>query len=509
MPTESERGFGAVLTNRNFRSLWGAQALAQTAQNAIQIVQMALIEQLTGSTVMMGVVILAFTLPGVIFSPVAGVLVDRFSKKTVLVVSNAARVLFALSYVLVLTTLNGTWELLAIYAITFAAASVAQFFYPAEGATIPLLVGEDRLLAANSLFNLTMNLSLVAGLLFLGPLIVEILGAREGFLFLALLYLGATVLVALLPKDAPGPRVAVDGVSRWRSIWQEARDGWKFVVGHQPVKVGTEQMVTINTLVMILAMIAPGYAARVLGLGPQNMIIVFMPAGIGMLLATGLVGRWGRWLRRAAAPVIGLALAGLAFAALGLLNLDYNWLMRPILSVYPHMAFSLTSATMVIAFILGLALSGVNILAQTTIQEESPANYRGRVYATLFMLNAVVGIPPMLVLGEMADRIGIPRVLIIIGLAAIAIAGWNLWERHPEWQSAAAARDRQFVLLATPYWRRGVVVVRSVRQGIANRVQAVRSAAGRAGEARSSSDGRPGSAPVDEEKGRVERSSIQ
>jgi MFS family permease len=70
---------------------------------------------------------------------------------------------------------------------------------------------------------------------------------------------------------------------------------------------------------------------------------------------------------------------------------------------------------------MGLSLSGVNILAQTIIQEDSPAHVRGRVFATLFMLNALVGIPPMLVLGEAADRIGIPWVLIIAGLLTVLI----------------------------------------------------------------------------------------
>ncbi len=92
-------GFRAVLGNRHFRALWFAQLLAQTSQNAINFIQLVLVEQLTGSAMQLGITILAFTIPGIIFSPIAGVVVDRMSKKRILVGSNAIRVVLALSYV--------------------------------------------------------------------------------------------------------------------------------------------------------------------------------------------------------------------------------------------------------------------------------------------------------------------------------------------------------------------------------------------------------------------------
>jgi hypothetical protein len=63
MPQTSNRGFSAVLTNRNFLFLWGAQILSQTAMNGIHLTQMALIEELTRSCAQLGIVILAWSLP--------------------------------------------------------------------------------------------------------------------------------------------------------------------------------------------------------------------------------------------------------------------------------------------------------------------------------------------------------------------------------------------------------------------------------------------------------------
>ena len=422
MSQAPSQGFRPVLANSNFRALWVAQLLAQTSQHAIHFIQMVLIEQLTGSAVQLGLIILAFTLPGVIFSPIAGVVVDRFPKKYVLVASNLIRVLCVAGYIVALNRLSGTWQLLAIYTLTFLTASVAQFFSPAEAATIPLLVGEDRLLAANSLFTLTMAISQVIGLLILGPLAVSLVSVQGGFAIIGLMYLAAAILVSTLPRDTR-LLVAPSGEgSKWGAVWREIREGWRFVSARAKIRTAMFQVVVVTTLVMVMAMLAPGYAARVLGLPPQSAVIVFAPAGLGMLLATGIVGRWGQLLARISFGNIGLALAGLAFGALGLLGLDYQRLLEPILEVYPRAPLSLASATMALGFVMGFSMSAVTILAQTTIQQESPPQIRGRVFSAQFMLNNLAGIPPMLVLGGVADAVGIPRVLEVVGLATLALA---------------------------------------------------------------------------------------
>jgi MFS family permease len=433
MTKTPNQGFGPVLANKDFRSLWLAQLLAQTSQHAIHFIQMVLIEKLTGSAMHLGLIILAFSLPGVLFSAVAGVAVDRFSKKWILVGSNVIRVLLALSYLVILNTLSGTWELVAIYVVTFLMSTVAQFFAPAEAATIPMLVGENLLLPANSLFTLTMALSQVIGLLILGPLATSLLQVQGGFVLIAIFYLGAAIAVSTLPMDRPAARQQQSAALSRQHLWGDFREGWHFVTAHRKIQAAMAQLVTVATLVMVMAMLAPGYAARVLGIRAENAVIVFAPAGIGMLIATGIVGRWGYRLRRIGGGIIGLVLTGLTFAAMGWVSQDYQRLLQPILHVYPRATLSLTSATMGLCLVLGMSLASVNILGQTTLQQESPADIRGRVFSVQFMLNNLVGIPPMLALGRMADTIGIPRVMEVAGLAAIVMAGVSAGlQRAPE-----------------------------------------------------------------------------
>ncbi|MFQ5946516.1 MAG: MFS transporter [Anaerolineae bacterium] len=424
----TDRGFTSVLRVRPFLFLWLAQMVSQTAFNGIHFVQMVLIERLTGSSGHIGIMILAFSLPGVLLSSVAGVVVDRLSNKSVMLASNALRVLTVSGYIVLLMTVEaGIYLLIALYVLTFVSSAIGQFFSPAEAATIPLLVGEDRLLTANALFNLTLIGTQVAGLIVLAPLAVKALGIGGAFALVAAMYLIATVLTTFLPKDAPQRSSAYlaeagrIGASALRAGWDEVREGWRFVAASAPVTLAILQLTLIVTLLLIMAMLAPGFAARVLRMSPEDAVFVFAPAGVGMLLNAFLVGRFGHRFRRQ-------TLINGGFVALGLTLAGLAWV-----SIQPGLAFGFSRAAGVsgLSFFLGVELAAITIPAQTVLQERSPAEIRGRVFAVYFMLANLVGIPPLLFIGTIADRLGpqgIPIVTAVVGAALVvvgAVSGWR------------------------------------------------------------------------------------
>jgi len=449
-PHENERGFAAVLANRYFLRLWMAQALSQTAQSGIHFVQMVLIERLTSSTTHVGLMILAFSLPGVIFSAVAGVVVDRFPKKWILVGSNALRVLTVSSYLWCLAVLDGWWLLLAIYAVTFISSSIGQFFMPAEGATIPLLVGKEGLLAANSLFNLTLTIAQLIGLMVLAPLGVKLIGEQGTFAIIAFLYLSAALLVSGLPKDSP-PKRRPSTQSAYKSAWQDLQEGWQFVASHPGVYLPMSQLTLISTLLMVLVMLAPGFSARVLGMAPEDAIFIFAPAGLGMLVASFVAGRYGHLIRRETIVSVGLGGMALGFAAMGWVSRGHLKEMQPLFDMYPEVTITVTTALMGLALFLGFVMALVNIVAQTSLQERSPAEIRGRVYAVQFMLSNLVAIPPLLTIGGLADLIGIPRVTYLLGGLIVLVWGVNIfltrrWQRETR-PAEAPATDQPRVLI--------------------------------------------------------------
>lgn len=429
----TSQGFWPVLANRSFQRLWTGQWLSQTSQNTVNFVLIVLVERLTGSSVHLALIILSFTLPGVLFAPVSGVIIDRWPKKYVLVASNALRVLIVLGYLVLLRLApnhSTGWTLLALYLLTFVMSTIGQFFNPAQAATIPLVVGRSHLLAANSLFNLTLALSQVIGLIILGPLAVKLVGINAAFFVVAGMYATAALLLSGLPRDEPGIRQ--QGAQKgWQRAKADLKDGASFVVTDRSVLTSMIHLTLIASLVMALAMLAPGIAARVFHLAPEDAIIIFAPAGVGMLLAAVLLGRWGSHIRKRHMVRIGLTAMAFGFALFGLLAWRFQTTNQPLvldatMINLPAASAALILSTVALSLLLGVAMSGVNIVSQTLLQEHTPEQLRGRVFSVQFMLNNLVGIPPMLAIGVLADLIGISQMLVGISLVIFLVLGLTL-----------------------------------------------------------------------------------
>lgn len=423
MGSKSSRasGFKPVISNPHFRLLWYGQMLAQLSQHAIHFVQIVLIEHLTGSSVQMALMIFSFVVPGILFSPAAGVLVDHLPRKRILVASNALRMALVLLYVVLLNTVDGWYLLPLIYLVTFVASSIGQFFAPAEQAMIPHLLPREQLLTANSLFNLTMAISQAAGLIVVGPLLVKVVGIHTAFAVIGVLYGIAAVLLARLPHDHAQADWAV-AYQLYRAGWAEAlgqvREGWQFIVEHRRVLLAMINVTLVATFIMILAMVAPGFVTRVLGMRPEDAVFVFAPAGLGMLLVTYVLGRHGHRFRRESTLFWGLLVTGLAFGVLGWLGHGLPWQHQTV------------RAAMFVSLLLGLGLSTVHVISQTTLQEETPPDIRGRVFSAQYMLNNLLGLPPMLTIGALFDLFGIPVVLEWLGVLVVlfmAVYAWLVW----------------------------------------------------------------------------------
>ena len=139
----------AIWRNGQFVRLWIAQAISQTAQNAIWYGIMVLVQTRSNSSAHMSVAVMTLILPSVVFGLVAGAYVDRRDKRWVLIGTNVLRAVIMLGYV-VFTDL-----LALVYITNFVFSTIGQFFAPAEAAMIPAIVERRRLIQANSLFHLT------------------------------------------------------------------------------------------------------------------------------------------------------------------------------------------------------------------------------------------------------------------------------------------------------------------------------------------------------------------
>lgn len=431
MESINPTGYSAVLQNRNFRSIWLAQVVSNTALNGSFFLQLILIEQVTGSSAHLAAVIIAFSLPAVLLSALAGMIVDRISKKTILVWSNALRIvtggaLAILAAVLPTNKFIEAYFLVGIYILIFVTSAIGQFFAPAEGATIPLLVRKENLLPANSLFTLTFIASQILGMIILAPLGAKMIGIVGSLWVAAAMYLLATLFVSVIPHDHPAREGEIDGVSTVRRAWNEIREGWQFAISHRAILIALLQLALTSTLTMIMAQFAPGYAKRVLGLQPEDATYVFWPAGVGMLLASILIGRYGHRFSREI-----LASVGMIGTAIGLIGLSWAgsgsvFIGKPLFVGYPELILTATALVMFFSLVIGAMMTTINIPAQTVVQERSNDSVRGRVLAVQFTLSNAIGIPPMLFIGNLADIYGIPYLVLAVALIVALLAGFNL-----------------------------------------------------------------------------------
>lgn len=437
-----------IWRNRPFLLLWLAQAVSQTAQNAIWYGIFVLVQQRSHSSTQLSLAVLALTVPSVLFGLVAGVYVDRWDKRAVLVGTNVVRGLIALSYAAI-----GAFAgipLATLYVVNFAFQTVGQFFAPAEAATIPQVVGPRRLLQANSLFHLTFTASQLGGLVILGPLLVKLVGLQGLFLGMA----GSLIVCAALVWPLPSrPAVKTleqqtpSGGAAVAHFRDEVRTVGAFVLRDRLITLAMLQWTIGAILGLVVATLLPGFADRALRVQPEDAVFVMAPAGLGMLLGTAALNRWAGLFDKQFVANLGLGVVAACLTLMGALALAVDVVTgrTPPLIVLPvlGMVSALVPVVMAIALFAGLGFVAIIVPAQTYLQERAPVDLRGRVFGVLFTLNNLANIPPLLLLGGLADLIGVDRTLILIGvlIGGAAVGSTRAAPGTPPWRSRPVAAD--------------------------------------------------------------------
>jgi len=422
-PSVIERGFSPVLRNQNFLALWAGQVFSQIADKVYLVLMIMIIStqiQSTGQTVSGWVssIMVAFTIPAVLFGSVAGVFVDYWPKKGVLVLTNLFRGLLVLALPVLLGLAGGgaiasvPVDFGVLLGITFLVSTLTQFFAPAEQAIIPLVVERRHLLSANSLYTTTMMASLIVGfavgdpLLSLADRIIPVsLGAVP--IGKALLVGGSYVLASVLlllirphePKDRPHREQP--------PIWEDIRDGLKYLHAHRQVRAALIQLVMLFSIFAALAVLAVRLAEVMPALSSSQFGFLLAAGGIGMALGALIVGHWGHDHSPQRMSLFGSIGIGLTLVALSLFTQQ----------LFP---------SLIILVGLGACAALVGVPLQTTIQEQTPEDMRGKVFG---LQNNAVNIAlslPLALAGIAETFLGLRMVLLILAGVAIA-SGLFTW----------------------------------------------------------------------------------
>lgn len=359
-------------------------------------------------------ILLISLLPQVFLSFVGGVIADSRSKKNILVLGNVGRAVV----VFLLFFFNGS--VMWVYALALLVSVVTQFYIPAETPIIPKLVPERLLIAANSLFGLALFGSILIGYVLAGP-ILTMLGNSNVFLVLAALFALAGIFANLIPKHALLAEATVKRKVKAQveeSLKSYFIDTYKLLLGTVGVASSFILLIVSQVVIMVIAIIVPGYAKDILHIGVENVsLLLFAPAAIGMIVAALTVGTLLKKANRDKLMDTGVILSGVVLLLLPLVSSSgFQNILKVVNVILPILYINDLAVVFVLAFFAGVGNALIFIPAQTTIQEKIPENFRSKIYGLLFALIGLFSLLPIVLVGGLADSLGVNFVLVVIGV---------------------------------------------------------------------------------------------
>jgi MFS family permease len=416
-PAEERGGLShawRALRHRNFRLFFGGQTISLVGTWMTRIATSWLVYRLTGSSLLLGTVSFAGQIPTFILAPVAGVLVDRWNRRQVLLWTQTLAMVQSL--LLAWLTLTHRITIPEILVLSVMQGVINAFDMPGRQAFMGQMVTPQREDSPGTpkrdrgdLSNaIAINSSMVNSARLIGPSLagLVIAASSEGWCFLIDGISYIAVIISLLMM-----RVQANAVRReTASMLAQIREGWSYVSTFVPIRTILLLFALISLMGMPYMVLMPVFAGRVLHGGPHTLGFLMSAAGVGALAsALSLV------LRRSVRGLTRMiAIAAIIFGA-GLVSFGFShrlWLSLMLLAF--------------VGFGMMQGMTASNTIIQTLVPEEK----RGRVMS--YYMAAFVGMGPFgsLLAGSLAHWMGAPRTVMVTGSFCIAGGIW-FWTQLP------------------------------------------------------------------------------
>jgi len=384
----------AVFAQPGYRRLWAARTASQWGDVFATVALSLLVFDLTGSALGVSAVVAVEILPVLLLAPFAGTLVDRLPRVRVMIAADLLRAVLAASLVVVGDSV------VAVYIVAFFLSVGAVFFNPAANSTLPSLVTERELVAANSGIWTAAVLSQVA-LAPLAGLLYATAGAGPAFAVNALSFLlSAAVLAGLRLPTGPAATTRL-------GYFADAMAGVKLLATDRLLRaLGAGQLLaalSAGATSALLVVLARGH----LGLAPSGYGLLLGAIAVGALLGPFLLTWLVRNPRRPAFVFGPYVLRGLVDIVLA--------------------TFTALPVALLALALYGLGTSSGAVTFTSLLQVSTPSAVRGRVFAAFDLLWQVGRLTSLLLGGLLAISVGIEAVYYLGGalLLTAAAVGWQ------------------------------------------------------------------------------------
>lgn len=396
----------AALSHRNFRIFFSGYIVSLVGVWMHRVAQSWLVLDLTDSAFYVGLVEAISALPVLLFTLYAGVQADRMSKHRLIIGTQTAAMILALSLAaIVFTDVVQVWHVMLLALLL---GIVTAFDIPARQSFLVELVGKPDLMNAIALNSSAFNTSRVIGPAIAGILIAA-LGVGICFLVNGLSYLA--VLAALLLMRLPPFR----GAHRSTSTWERVRDGVRYVMGDRQTRALVGNIAVLSLFGFPFAVLMPVVARDVLGRGAEAYGWMTAAVGVGALIGALGLATFGHVVPKGRT-------VGWTSVAFGVLIALFG--------IAPSIALVLAVLTLA-----GFAQISTTAVTNTMIQTLAPDEFRGRVVS--FYTFAFLGLAPFGALGAgtAAERLG-PRAALVVGGAVCVVYALVMVVRSEELRQA-------------------------------------------------------------------------
>ena len=422
LPASSQpsTGFQSLLKNRPFMTLWVGQLLSQLADKVFFVLLIALLVNYQAPTFQLGsftwaippnsmrsTLMIAATLPAILFGSAAGIFVDRYDKRTILAGCNFWRGVMLLLLPLPFVPK----EFVVLLAIAFLESVLTQFFAPAEQAAIPHLVKPENLLTANALFTTTMMGSMIVGFAVGDPLLNLATSWNAAWgreIMVGGLYIAAAACLYLLPLKEPKNPSGEEVVEV--HPWSDFKAGLKYLKKDRLVSNAMLQLMILYSVLAALVVLAIAMVKH-LGLAETKFSYLMAAAGVGMVLGAGVLGHWGERLHHKPLPLMGFLSMSFVMAMFAVVAAN---------DPFPQ-AFEVV---LLLCGLLGVGGIMIGLPMQTLIQQQTPESMRGKVFGFQNNLINIALSLPLAIAGPLTDAIGLEAVLVGISVSVSAVGVW-------------------------------------------------------------------------------------
>ncbi len=389
----SVSGLRKTLQNTNFAKLWIGQIVSNLGDEvAFFGIAVLVVFSWGGSAVDVSIVMIASSLPVLLFGPIAGVFVDRWNKKITMIAADMIRAILALIFIFCTSVIQ-----LAV--VVFLISTASRFFYPARMSLIPEIMERDILVEANSLSQVTYMSAVI-----LGPVIstgmIYVLGYLWIFVFDSLTYIFSALMLLTIRYKRHYAKATE------KNALNEMIEGFKYILKNPAVKAIIMAFVLMMLFVGGLNAAYSVYVRDVLHMNITGYGLMEVLFGIGTIVGSVSTGILAGKMKSGRMVFLGIFGIGLMIFLMG---------------AFPIPIIAMTAGGFTIGFFVAFVDGPSSAILQRAVEEK----FRGRVFSAVGALVQSAALVSLVMIGLLISLFGVLPVIFVSG-CVVSIVGLYL-----------------------------------------------------------------------------------